>query len=355
MWRGWPGSRSPRSPAPFGVWTGSAPRPVSACCGSPSDLHYVASPTATSWPPGAPGSSGSSHPSSPGGSSRPWSARIEKSLRARGHHVLLFDLEDDTYDQRLPLSQNMLWKRVDGVITLNVPMTDRGGRAGRPARAAPGRHRHTGARAGLRADRRPGRHAHRRRAPRGAGTHARSATSARCPPNVAHIQTPQDRLEAFPEACRRPRAGVRRRLDPGVGLDRRGGGRATRDRAALARPTGPPPSSRRPTRWRSGCMSAPAGSGCECPRTSRSSASTTTCSRASSASPRCARTSPARAAAAADLLLRALLDDDESRETDRASRPSSSCASRPAPRRRAEPQFAAVRSPRSASSSGSRR
>lgn len=49
---------------------------------------------------------------------------IEKSLRARGHHVLLFDLEDESYDSRLHLSQNLLWRRVDGVITLNLPMTD---------------------------------------------------------------------------------------------------------------------------------------------------------------------------------------------------------------------------------------
>ena len=48
---------------------------------------------------------------------------IEKTLRQHGHHVLLFDLEDESYDRRLPLSQSMLWKRVDGVITLNLPMT----------------------------------------------------------------------------------------------------------------------------------------------------------------------------------------------------------------------------------------
>jgi alpha-glucoside transport system permease protein len=72
MWRGWPAYRSPRSPAPFGGWTGSPPRPVSACCGSPRTCTTSPPPPRPRWPPGAPGSSRSSHPSSPGGSSRPW-------------------------------------------------------------------------------------------------------------------------------------------------------------------------------------------------------------------------------------------------------------------------------------------
>jgi DNA-binding LacI/PurR family transcriptional regulator len=49
---------------------------------------------------------------------------IEKSLRDHGHHVLLFDLEAETFDRRLRVTQGMLWKRVDGLIVLNVPMDD---------------------------------------------------------------------------------------------------------------------------------------------------------------------------------------------------------------------------------------
>jgi DNA-binding LacI/PurR family transcriptional regulator len=45
---------------------------------------------------------------------------IEKVLRDEGHHVLLCDLEGNTFDTRLPITQSMLWKRADGAILLNV-------------------------------------------------------------------------------------------------------------------------------------------------------------------------------------------------------------------------------------------
>jgi LacI family transcriptional regulator, repressor for deo operon, udp, cdd, tsx, nupC, and nupG len=47
---------------------------------------------------------------------------IDRTLRDHDHYALLFDLEDDSYDRRRRLTQNMLWKRVDGVITLNIPV-----------------------------------------------------------------------------------------------------------------------------------------------------------------------------------------------------------------------------------------
>lgn len=50
---------------------------------------------------------------------------IEKSLRDHGYHVLLFDLEDDSFERRMPLTQSMLFKRVDGVIVLNIPLDAR--------------------------------------------------------------------------------------------------------------------------------------------------------------------------------------------------------------------------------------
>src|SRR5699024_8916059 len=49
---------------------------------------------------------------------------IGRALRERGYQVLLFDLELDVFDTRLGLTRSMLWKRVDGVISINIPMTE---------------------------------------------------------------------------------------------------------------------------------------------------------------------------------------------------------------------------------------
>ena len=160
------------------------------------DLHYVASPTATSLASGRTRVVAVVAPFLTRWFFATLVSAIEKSLRAREHHVILFDLEDDSYDQRLPLSQNMLWKRVDGVITLNVPMTpeevelvDRLGlplvAIGSPVRG----------RACVRIDD----HAAMCTAVEhlvGLG-HTRIGYIGAVPQNVAHIQTPQDRLEAF--------------------------------------------------------------------------------------------------------------------------------------------------------------
>ena len=163
------------------------------------DLHYVASPTATSLASGRTRVVAVVAPFLTRWFFATLVSAIEKSLRARSHHVILFDLEDDSYDQRLPLSQNMLWKRVDGVITLNVPMTpdevDLDERLGLPLVAigspVPGR-------ACVRIDDR----AAMRTAVEHLVTlgHRRIGYIGAVPKNVAHIQTPQDRLEAFLEA-----------------------------------------------------------------------------------------------------------------------------------------------------------
>ena len=160
------------------------------------DLHYVASPTATSLASGRTRVVAVVAPFLTRWFFATLVSAIEKSLRAREHHVILFDLEDDSYDQRLPLSQNMLWKRVDGVITLNVPMAPEEvelvDRLGLPLVAigspVPGR-------ACVRIDD----HAAMRTAVEhlaGLG-HSRIGYIGAVPQNVAHIQTPQDRLEAF--------------------------------------------------------------------------------------------------------------------------------------------------------------
>jgi len=163
------------------------------------DLHYVASPTATSLASGRTRVVAVVAPFLTRWFFATLVSAIEKSLRARSHHVILFDLEDDSYDQRLPLSQNMLWKRVDGVITLNVPMTpdevELVDRLGLPLVAigspVPGR-------ACVRIDDRAAmRTAVDHLADLG---HTRIGYIGAVPQNVAHIQTPQDRLEAFLEA-----------------------------------------------------------------------------------------------------------------------------------------------------------
>ncbi|MGB3762460.1 MAG: LacI family DNA-binding transcriptional regulator [Ornithinimicrobium sp.] len=49
---------------------------------------------------------------------------IEKTLREYGYHVLLIDLEADSALERRALTSQMLSKRVDGLIALNVPLRD---------------------------------------------------------------------------------------------------------------------------------------------------------------------------------------------------------------------------------------
>jgi DNA-binding LacI/PurR family transcriptional regulator len=160
------------------------------------DLHYVASPTATSLASGRTLVAAVVAPFLTRWFFATLVSAIEKSLRAQGYHVLLFDLEDDSYDQRLPLSQNMLWKRVDGVITLNIPMTadevDLVDRLGLPLVAigspVPGR-------PCVRIDDRAAmRTAVKHLADLG---HTRIGYIGAVPQNVAHLQTPQDRLDAF--------------------------------------------------------------------------------------------------------------------------------------------------------------
>ena len=160
------------------------------------DLHYVASPTATSLASGRTRVAAVVAPFLTRWFFATLVSAIEKSLRAAGHHVLLFDLEDDSYDHRLPLSQSMLWKRVDGVITLNIPMTsdeiELVDRLGLPLVAigspVPGR-------PCVRIDDRA---AMRTAVEHLAGLgHTRIGYIGAVPQNVAHIQTPQDRLEAF--------------------------------------------------------------------------------------------------------------------------------------------------------------
>ena len=151
-----------------------------------ADLHYVASPNATSLASGRTKVVAVVAPFLTRWFFATIVSAIEKTLRDHGHHVILF-------------SQNMLWKRVDGVITLNIPMSEEEvalvERLDLPLVAigtpVPGR-------ACVRIDD--------AQATRTAVDHLVSLGHERIgyigavPDNVAHVQTPQDRLAAFREA-----------------------------------------------------------------------------------------------------------------------------------------------------------
>ncbi len=88
------------------------------------ELHYVASPTATSLASGRTRVVAVVTPFLTRWFFAALVSAIEEGLRERQHHVLLFDLEGDDYVTRLELSREMLWKRADGVIVLNVPLRE---------------------------------------------------------------------------------------------------------------------------------------------------------------------------------------------------------------------------------------
>jgi LacI family repressor for deo operon, udp, cdd, tsx, nupC, and nupG len=162
------------------------------------ELHYVASPTATSLASGRTRVIGVVVPFLSRWFFATLVSAIEKTLRAQGHHVLLFDLEGDSYDNRLPLTQNMLWKRVDGLITLNVPMAEAEvelvDRLGLPivAIGAPVQ--------GGSCVRIDDRQAMRTAVEHLIGLgHRRIGYVGWVPSTVAHIQTPWDRLDSFRE------------------------------------------------------------------------------------------------------------------------------------------------------------
>ena len=89
-----------------------------------TELHYVASPTASSLASGRTKVVAVVVPFLTRWFFATLISGIEKTLRRHGHHVLLIDLEGETFDTRLRLSQGMLWKRVDGVIVLSTPLDE---------------------------------------------------------------------------------------------------------------------------------------------------------------------------------------------------------------------------------------
>lgn len=89
-----------------------------------TELHYVASPTAASLASGRTRVVAVVAPFLTRWFFATLISGVEKALRHHGHHVLLIDLESEDFDTRLQLSQSMLWKRVDGLIVLSVPLDE---------------------------------------------------------------------------------------------------------------------------------------------------------------------------------------------------------------------------------------
>lgn len=98
-----------------------SPRTRDRVLAAATELHYVASPAATSLVSGRTRGVGVITPYFNRWFFATVVSGIEKVLREDGYHVLLCDLEGHTFDTRLPITQTMLWKRADGAIILNVP------------------------------------------------------------------------------------------------------------------------------------------------------------------------------------------------------------------------------------------
>lgn len=87
------------------------------------ELNYLASPTATSLASGQTRIIGVIVPFASRWYFASMVAAIGKALRERGYQVLLFDLEQEPFGGRHELTRSMLWKRVDGVVSISIAMT----------------------------------------------------------------------------------------------------------------------------------------------------------------------------------------------------------------------------------------
>lgn len=87
-----------------------------------AELHYVASPTATSLASGRTRVIAVLAPHLTGWFNATLVSAIARTLRDQQHHVLLIGLEDEDHENRVELTREMLWKRADGLIVLNLPL-----------------------------------------------------------------------------------------------------------------------------------------------------------------------------------------------------------------------------------------
>jgi LacI family repressor for deo operon, udp, cdd, tsx, nupC, and nupG len=166
-----------------------------------TELHYVASPAATSLVSGRTRGIAVVVPYFNRWFFATVVSGVEKALREEGHHVLLVDLEGHTFDTRLRITQTMLWKRADGVIILNIP-PEAGERAildrlGIPVISVG--NRQPGWPSVRIDDRLAMALATRHMIELG---HTRIAYAGTVPASVTHLQTPLDRREAFGQMLR---------------------------------------------------------------------------------------------------------------------------------------------------------
>lgn len=88
------------------------------------ELNYVASPTATSLASGRTMVVGITAPTFTRWFFATLVSAIGAAVRVDGYQLLLFDLERNAGTARAELTAPLLSKRVDGLVSLNVPMTD---------------------------------------------------------------------------------------------------------------------------------------------------------------------------------------------------------------------------------------
>ena len=102
------------------------------------DLNYIASPTASGLASGRTRLVGAITPFMGRWFFTNVISAIDKAMRDHHHHLLLMDLEEKSPDQRLSLTQSMMFKRVDGLIVINVELNDGGNGPGEPVAPACG-------------------------------------------------------------------------------------------------------------------------------------------------------------------------------------------------------------------------
>lgn len=89
-----------------------------------AELDYIASPTASGLASGRTRLVGIITPFMARWFFTEMMSAIEKTVREHQHHILLMDLEEPVAAGRLALTQGMMFKRVDGLIVINVELKE---------------------------------------------------------------------------------------------------------------------------------------------------------------------------------------------------------------------------------------
>ncbi len=89
-----------------------------------AELDYIASPTASGLASGRTRLVGIITPFMARWFFTEMMSAIEKTVREKQHHILLMDLEEPATAGRMPLTQGMMFKRVDGLIVINAELKE---------------------------------------------------------------------------------------------------------------------------------------------------------------------------------------------------------------------------------------